>query len=132
MTGLTEPITMRVALLVLALLAMIFGPASGSMSAQGGHGAGTPQPVAPSFDCDHGPQVTQSEPASDHRHCEPSDGCCMDTTGCRHVGCLSGGPVPVAGFLCRRPAAPIPAPAPGNRLRGIDVAPLLGPPRARA
>jgi hypothetical protein len=124
---------LRVAVIILALVAMILGPVSGSASAHVPHAAPAAAAVASAEpDCDRAHRADEARPDEAGRTCAEHSGACMDVTSCRHLGCLSGGPVPVAvqvqtGAICA--ATPIRG---RDRLDGRNVAPLLDPPRSRA
>lgn len=120
---------MRVAVIILAMLAVILGPISGPAMA---HADLSPASVTAPTDCDHGPHVDARKPGSAHDHCGDGSGTCMDANGCRHVGCLAGGPVPCVRSDATPPAAPAVPFATADRLDGLDVAPPLDPPRPRA
>jgi hypothetical protein len=122
----------RVAVIMVALLAMILGPVSGSAAARVVQGtAAVALAAAVQSDCDHGLHTEAATHGSDHDHCDDGFGTCLDTSGCRHNACLTGSPIPGA-------LDPVPDVvslavrlADWDRPDGRDVAPLLDPPRSR-
>jgi hypothetical protein len=124
----------RFAVIILALVAMILGPISGSATAHAVHSY--PDATAAFVaepDCDEGHGADAGSPDKFDGQCADHSRACMDMNGCRHLGCLSGGAVPgsaddlAPGLVC--PAVPF---ADWDRPDGWDVAPPLDPPRSRA
>ncbi|WP_181700837.1 hypothetical protein [Chthonobacter albigriseus] len=122
---------MRFAVIILALLAMIVGPVSGPVPAHavdvGVSATGTTE-----SDCGHGLHVGALKPGTAHGPCDDGGATCMDANGCRHLGCVTGGPVPVAMAPVSPAAGPAMPAADADRPDGLDIAPLLDPPRPLA
>jgi hypothetical protein len=127
---LEEPSALRFAVIILALLAMILGPISGPASAHGTNAGHSQATAGAGDDCGHGPQGDVGATAQDH--CRDGGGICADASSCRHIGCMTGGPVPEA-VAPAMPAGVQNLPfANTQRPDGQDVAPPLDPPIRRA
>ncbi len=126
-----EPSAVRFAVIILALLAMILGPISGPTAAHAMNGD-VSATATNGIDCDRGSHAEAHEPGVIHDHCKDGRGTCMDASGCRHIGCPTGGPVPSASAHLSPAAAPATPIADADRPDGLDVAPPLDPPRPRA
>lgn len=125
-----EPSAVRFAAIILTLLAMILGPISGPTAAHGRDVDVTATSMT-GTDCDHGSHVEAAEPGMARGHCMDDSGTCLDANGCRHVGCLTGGPVPSTSAELPPAAAPAVLIADAARPDGEDVVPPLDPPRSR-
>ncbi|WP_181704813.1 hypothetical protein [Chthonobacter rhizosphaerae] len=126
---------MRFAVIILAVLAMILGPTSGSAAADamfGEHVMSDKAVIATvqdgeDPDCPHAD--AGARPVA-HPGCPDAAGACLDTTCCRHPGCPAGDLFSVAATLpaVLPPVAPTWAPA-DTAASGRTVGPLLDPPR---
>jgi hypothetical protein len=127
-----EPATVRFAVIIFAVLAMILGPFSGPASAHAAHSAGIGLAATAGADCEHGPHLDAEKPIPAQDHCRDGSDACMDVNGCRHIGCFAGGAGPSAvvhTIHAYSVAVPLTDFA---RPEGLDVAPPLDPPRRRA
>lgn len=122
---------MRFAAIILALLAMILGPISGPASAHAMAGGNGSAAALSATDC-HGSHREVGKPGTADDHCKDGSGTCMDAGGCRHAGCMAGGPVP--GMVASaKPSAAVDLPiTDADRPDGLDVSPALDPPIRRA
>lgn len=118
---------MRAAAIILALVAMIFGPVFG---AGAGHAASAGALVSASSgvtpDCDGG-HCARTQAA--HDHCQGAAGICSDANGCRHGGCFAGGPIPAVAGSTPLSGTRAERHADGDSPEGRDIAPALDPPR---
>lgn len=119
---------MRVAVIILALVAMILGPVFGPAAA---HGVPAQTQAADASGHDHRQHAGDMDASHHDGGDKDHEGGCVDANGCRHLLCFScatlpsvdvGGPVPTAAIVGQ---------ATGNRPDGRDVAPLLDPPRSQ-
>jgi len=121
----------RFAVIILAVVAMVLSPIFGPAAAHAMNG-GVAATVMSGTDCDHGQHAGPVKVGAAHDHCKDGNSTCMDANGCRHLGCLTGGPVPDATAQMAPSAAPAMFEANAGRPDGLDVAPPLDPPRPRA
>jgi hypothetical protein len=127
---------LHVAVIILALLAIILGPISGPAAAHGPHLGGTASvagaAAAADTDCDkaHGEVAVACKAIQDH--CGDAGGPCMDAGGCRHLGCMAGAAVPDPVVHARLSIAAGVHFAAARPPEGLDVPPLLDPPRSRS
>jgi hypothetical protein len=129
---LKEPSVVRFAVIILALLAMILGPISGSATARVMDATNPSITTTATSACDQGAHAGFSKLSSDQDHCTDGGGACMDANGCRHLGCLTGGPVSgTVVHVLKPPVLAVPF-ADSDRPDGLNVAPLFDPPRRHA
>jgi hypothetical protein len=125
----------RVAVIILALLAMILGPISGPAAAHGPHlggiGSVAGAAAAADIDCDKAHGEVAAAWKAVHDHWGDAGGPCMDAGGCRHPGCMAGAAVPGPVVHAQLSTAAGVHFVAARRPEGLDVPPLLDPPRLR-